>query len=130
MVVGTHSEGVILSELHEKLCFGSVCIPIRMRTIFKIRIIPVQVNAIDIIPSCTSDGIVTTIIGAIRIGIGTNEDIKIIHDGLHQGICCICQQVINKAKHQYIAGAFVSMHGGTVEEFRFPVGLTIVKTSH
>ena len=67
MQITRSNKTMVFGKIHKSECFGLPCVAIRMRSVFRIRIIPVKVNSIRIIASCSIYTTISTCISSIRI---------------------------------------------------------------
>ena len=126
VVIGTHGEEVVLGQLHGPLGFQGVSLAVGMVALEIILVVAVQIDPIDVVPTCAVHGAVATVIGAVGVGQGENEKIHIVQDAENARVGARAE-LVNQAKHEHHAGHFVTVHRGTVKESRLAVGLAVVE---
>ena len=55
---------------------------VRVRAVIEVWEMSVEVNVIGVVTGCATHAVVAAVIGAVRVGVGTDEDIQIVHQKL------------------------------------------------
>ncbi len=115
MQISTHDEIMFFCKIHKVHSFCLPCIPVRVRAIFRIRIIPVKVDSHGIEALCSINTGIPAVVCSIRICEGVYVDVNLIDKVRKPGICSISiEQVINIPKHKHVTSGFITMHGGSI----------------
>ncbi len=96
-----------------------------MGAVDEVRKVAVNINIIGVVTACTVHRIVTSIIGAVGVGIGKDEDVEIVHQ-VDDAVISAGTQLVDQTEHENHACYLIAMHGGGVEELRFAVGVAVV----
>ena len=128
VVVGAHGEQVLLRQIHHPLGFILIVGgAIGMNSIVEVGEVTVEVHVVAVVTFCSCYRVVATIISAIRVGAGENEQIDILEDVL-DAVVGAGAELIDESKHEDHAGHFITVHGGSVKELRLAVGIAFVET--
>ena len=102
VVVGTHGEQILLGKIHHPLGF----------------ILIVRCSG-------TGDGVVASVVGAVGVGAGEDEDVEAV-DEVDDARVGAGTQLFDEAEHQYHARHLIAVHGRGVKEPRLAIGLSVI----
>ncbi len=127
VVVGAHGEEVFLRQVHHPLAFilivGSA---IGMGAVVEVGEVTVEVDVVAVVTFGVIHRVVASVIGAIGVGAGEDEEIDIVEDVLDAGISA-CAELIDEAQHEDHARHLVAVHGGGVEELGLAIRMAVVQ---
>ena len=87
--ISSHEEVVILGQLHEGQRLHLPFIPVGMGTVFRIRVVPVEVHTVGIVADGSVYRTVPSEIGAVGIGQRVDPYVQVVHQGVDIRVAAI-----------------------------------------
>ena len=128
MIVCRHSKGILLGKLHHHQGLRLIFLVIGMRTVVEVRIVSVEVGIIGIVATGAIDGVVASVIGAVGVGAGRDENVELVEQCEDSWVVAGAK-LIDEAKHEHHACQLVAMDSGSVEELGLAVRLPVVEAT-